>query len=133
MRLEEPVLKQKQLVQWLFLFSCMALFHSVWTGWLAPVGLFVAKHLAARCASSAFAVGIGMGLSVAAGIGVGLGDALLLRTMPTVGTAFLLCVGFVGLSAFEFPSGSLERRWFGFHVLFMITWISVFLSAFNFT
>lgn len=112
---------------WMFLFSCLVLFHSLWTGWLAPLGVFLVSPLFAKQPFRSFQFVILKIIALSAGIVVGYTDAQLLGVVPTVGTAFLIIVALTCFGkAATAPELNDQRRWktLGF---FLGSWWSSFV------
>lgn len=113
--------------RWMFLFSCLALFHSLWTGWLAPLGVFVASPLFGKLQFLGFRLGVLRIGALFAGIAVGYIDAQLLGVIPTVGTAFLIIIAMVCLGESVGALELSEQRRLNLLGSFLGAWAGSFL------
>lgn len=77
----------------LFFFSGLALFHSLWTGWIAPIGLLMVRSQWFRHWEPYLPNVVKASLSVVLGVVVGCIDGVLCQTDTSVGTALLMIVG----------------------------------------
>ncbi len=115
----------------MFFFSGLALFHSIWIGWLAPVGfLIVVKSRGVQKLYRRLHKTTMIASSMALGAGIGYIDGSLLQTVPSVGTAFLIAVG---LTCFAYAMSLSDReaheRWgIGLHGLVLTSWSITFLT-----
>jgi len=109
-------------------FYCLAMLHSVWTGWLAPLGLLSVKRLFPKQRNSKVPAVVWTSLSILAGLLAGVVDTQVVRVAPSVGTGALVSIAWVSLGHALFSSGSdVHERWcFGLHGLFMVIWIITF-------
>ncbi|GIV07277.1 MAG: hypothetical protein KatS3mg017_0479 [Fimbriimonadales bacterium] len=115
----------------MFFFSGLALFHSIWIGWLAPVGfLILIKSRGFQKVYHRLHKATMVASSVALGVGIGCMDGMLLQTVPSVGTALLMTVGltFLGYATSLSDREAHERWGIGLHGLLSTSWSITFLT-----
>jgi hypothetical protein len=119
--------RTRQIWLWTFFFSYLALFHSLWTGWLAPLGIFLASPLFKKQQFLGLQFAILRIMATLVGIAVGYIDAQLLGVAPTVGTAFLITLALTCLGESVSASELSERQRFNLLGFFLGTWAGSFL------
>lgn len=115
----------------MFFFSGIAMLHSAWIGWIAPVGyLIVIKSKGFQKVSRWFHKAMMVAASMAFGVGIGCIDGLLLRTSVSVGIGLLMAVGltFLTYGIFSSDREAHERLGIGLHGLLLTSWSITFLT-----